>query len=202
MDGMEALGEAIERGDVKMDEEDNPEDWEEEKTVLNGEGEKVPVKKWEPVRVSKELDAKVMGPKKTISIKEDEELLKDDELSEDEEEEVPELVECEGEDEMMENEENEEMEEEDEEEGDMEEHEISSNSENEEEVEKDEEKNINDPEERERIRQRRIEMARKVLATRVLTPKDYKILQGDNDSDSSSEEDVEVANAIVFIFIV
>ena len=64
MDGMEALGEAIERGDVKMDEEDNPEDWEEEKTVLNGEGEKVPVKKWEPVRVSKELDAKVMGPKR------------------------------------------------------------------------------------------------------------------------------------------
>ena len=38
MDGMEALGEAIERGEVKLDEEDNPEDWEEEKKVLNGEG--------------------------------------------------------------------------------------------------------------------------------------------------------------------
>lgn len=60
MDGMEALGEAIERGEVKLDEEDNPEDWEEEKKVLNGEGEEVSVKKWEPVKVSKELDAKVM----------------------------------------------------------------------------------------------------------------------------------------------
>lgn len=65
---------------------------------------------------------------------------------------------------------------------------------------KDEEKNEDSPEERERIRQRRIEMARKVLATRVLTPKDYRILQGDNDNDSSSEEDVEVANAMVSLW--
>lgn len=203
MDGMEALGEAIERGEVKLDEEDNPEDWEEEKKVLNGEGEEVSVKKWEPVKVSKELDAKVMKSKKTVSMKEDEALL------EDEEEEIPELVESEGEEEgemEEEEEEGEGDEEEGEEEGDEEdgeeegemeeEHVISSDA-----VEnKDEEKNEDSPEERERIRQRRIEMARKVLATRVLTPKDYRILQGDNDNDSSSEEDVEVANAMVSLW--
>ena len=185
MDGMEALGEAIERGEVKLDEEDNPEDWEEEKKILNGEGEEVSVKKWEPVKVSKELDAKVMGSKKTVSMKEDEALLEDEE-----EEEIPELVESEGEEEEEMKEEEGEEEEEEEEEGEEqreEEHEISSEA----------EKNEDDPEERERIRQRRIEMARKVLATRVLTPKDYRILQGDNDSDSSNEEDVEVANAMV-----
>lgn len=205
MDGMEALGEAIERGEVKLDEEDNPEDWEEEKKVLNGEGEEVSVKKWEPVKVSKELDAKVMKSKKTVSMKEDEALLEDEE----EEEEIPELVESEGEEEgemEEEEEEGEGDEEEGEEEGDEEdgeeegemeeEHVISSDA-----VEnKDEEKNEDSPEERERIRQRRIEMARKVLATRVLTPKDYRILQGDNDNDSSSEEDVEVANAMVSLW--
>ena len=191
MDGMEALGEAIEKGEVPMEEENRPEDWEEERKRMNCEGEEEVIKKWEPVPVTRELEEKVMGRK------EDEALLESESESE-----VPELVESEesGEEENGEEEENEENENEeeneDEEEVDEEEEENdnSDNEDNKTSKATKEEKEAAEAKEREEVRQRRIAMARKVLSTRVLTPKDYRILNGD---ESSSEEEVEVANAMV-----
>ena len=57
-----------------------------------------------------------------------------------------------------------------------------------------------DPEEREQLRQQRIARAREVLSNRILSPKDFRIIQGkdsdDNDeSDESEDDDAEVANA-------
>ncbi|KAK8811227.1 hypothetical protein WA538_005386, partial [Blastocystis sp. DL] len=197
MEGMEALGEAIERGEVPLEAEDKAEDWEEERKRMNCEGEEVVIKKWEPVPVTRELEEKVMGRR------EDAALL----ASESESEEVPQLVESEEEndDENDENDENDdEVEEEDNEDNKEEYNEDNEDNEDNEEMEEENEdttKTTSKAEqeaaaakEREEVRQRRIAMARKVLSTRVLTPKDYRILNGDESS--SSDEEVEVANAM------
>lgn len=198
MEGMEALGEAIERGEVPLEAEDKAEDWEEERKRMNCEGEEVVIKKWEPVPVTRELEEKVMGRR------EDAALL----ASESESEEVPQLVESEEENdyENDENDENDdEVEEEDNEDNKEEYNEDNEDNEDNEEMEEENEdttKTTSKAEqeaaaakEREEVRQRRIAMARKVLSTRVLTPKDYRILNADESS--SSDEEVEVANAMV-----
>ena len=184
MEGMEALGEAIERGEVPLEAEDKAEDWEEERKRMNCEGEEVVIKKWEPVPVTRELEEKVMGRR------EDAALL----ASESESEEVPQLVESEEENDYENDENDDEVEEEDNEDNKEEDNEDNEDNEEMEEENEDTTKTTSKAEqeaaaakEREEVRQRRIAMARKVLSTRVLTPKDYRILNADESSSSDEE---------------
>lgn len=121
----------------------------------------------------------------------EEEGMEEEEMEEGEEEEMDEEEEMEGEEEG------------EEEEGEEEEKEVkkekktkSKKSKEEEEIDEDE----MDPEEREKLRQQRIARAREVLSNRILSPKDFRIIQGidsdDNEEeDDESDDDAEVANA-------
>lgn len=187
MSGMEALGEAIEQGKVKLEEGDASE-WAEKKVERNCEGDVIAKQKLKPVKLTKEQLQEALGNRK----KNEEEEMEEDEGEEGEEGEEDE-----------ENEEDEELlegdEEEEEMEGDEEEEEEMEEEGEEEESEKEKTEEEMTPEEREQLRQQRIAKAREVLSTRILSPKDFRILQGkddsDDDSDESEEEDVEVANA-------
>lgn len=182
MSGMEALGEAIEQGKVKLEEGDASE-WVEKKVERNCEGDVIAKQKLKPVKLTKEQLQEALGNRKK---NEDEEMEEDEGEEDEENEEDEELLEGDEEEEEME--------------GDEEEEEEMEEEEEEEESEKEKTEEEMTPEEREQLRQQRIAKAREVLSTRILSPKDFRILQGKDESDDESddeseEEDVEVANA-------
>ena len=180
---MEALGEAIENGEVKMDEEDDEEAWKVVEKKLNLVGEEVTRVKQKPTKIDKEAYEYARGPRKQKNME------ANGEMEEEEEEDEALLNENE--------EENEEEEEEGEEEGEEEEGE--EEEEEEEEGEEEEEKKLTpeeEAEEKERVRQRRIALARELLSKRFISVKDYNVLNGKKEDDSEEEDDsdTEVAN--------
>ena len=179
---MEALGEAIENGEVKIDEEDDEEAWKVVEKKLNLVGEEVTRVKQKPTKIDKEAYEYARGPRKQKNME------ANGEMEEEEEDEA--LL---NESEEEENEENE-SEEENEEENEEEEEE----NEEEEEEEEEEEKKLTpeeEAEEKERVRQRRIALARELLSKRFISVKDYNVLQGKKEDDSEEEDsDMEVAN--------
>ena len=64
IDGMEALGEAIENGEVKIDEEDDEEAWKVVEKKLNLVGEEVTRVKQKPTKIDKEAYEYARGPRK------------------------------------------------------------------------------------------------------------------------------------------
>lgn len=185
---MEALGEAIENGEVKMDEEDDEEAWKVVEKKLNLVGEEVTRVKQKPTKIDKEAYEYARGPRKQKNME------ANGEMEEEEEEDEALLNENE--------EENEEEEEEGEEEGEEEEGEEEEGEEEEEEEEEgeeEEEKKLTpeeEAEEKERVRQRRIALARELLSKRFISVKDYNVLNGKKEDDSEEEDDsdTEVAN--------
>ena len=180
---MEALGEAIENGEVKIDEEDDEEAWKVVEKKLNLVGEEVTRVKQKPTKIDKEAYEYARGPRKEKNME------ANGEMEEEEEEDEALLNESEEE----ENEENENEEE----------------NENAEEEEDDDEADEDvapaaqpkltpeeEAEEKERVRQRRIALARELLSKRFISVKDYNVLQGKKEDDSEEEEDsdMEVAN--------
>ena len=163
---MEALGEAIENGEVALDEEDDEEAWKIVQKNLNLMGDEVTRVKKKPVKISKEVYESVKNKKREKEEKEeeenDEELLNSEEAIESEEE---------GEDQEVEEDENENEEEEE-------------NDDNDEEME----------EERQRVRERRIALARELLSKRFISVKDFRILDEKKGESSEEESDTEVAN--------
>ena len=179
---MEALGEAIENGEVALDEEDDEEAWKIVQKNLNLMGDEVTRVKKKPVKISKEVYESVKNKKREKEKEEeeeenDEELLNSEEAIESEEE---------VEEEDSENEEGEEEEENDE------------NDENEENEEMEEEEQKLTPEEeeeeRQRVRERRIALARELLSKRFISVKDFRILDEKKGESSDEESDTEVAN--------
>ena len=61
---MEALGEAIENGEVALDEEDDEEAWKIVQKNLNLMGDEVTRLKKKPVKISKEVDESVKNKKR------------------------------------------------------------------------------------------------------------------------------------------
>lgn len=172
---MEALGEAIENGEVALDEEDDEEAWKIVQKNLNLMGDEVTRVKKKPVKISKEVYESVKN-KKREKEKEEEEEENDEELLNSEE-----AIESEEEEEDNENEEGEEEEGEDENEEEMEEEEQKLTPEEEE-------------EERQRVRERRIALARELLSKRFISVKDFRILDEKKGESSDEESDTEVAN--------
>lgn len=172
---MEALGEAIENGEVALDEEDDEEAWKIVQKNLNLMGDEVTRVKKKPVKISKEVYESVKN-KKREKEKEEEEEENDEELLNSEE-----AIESEEEEEDNENEEGEEENEEDENEEEMEEEEQKLTPEEEE-------------EERQRVRERRIALARELLSKRFISVKDFRILDEKKGESSDEESDTEVAN--------
>ena len=172
---MEALGEAIENGEVALDEEDDEEAWKIVQKNLNLMGDEVTRVKKKPVKISKEVYESVKN-KKREKEKEEEEEENDEELLNSEE-----AIESEEEEEDNENEEGEEEEGEEENEEEMEEEEQKLTPEEEE-------------EERQRVRERRIALARELLSKRFISVKDFRILDEKKGESSDEESDTEVAN--------
>lgn len=172
---MEALGEAIENGEVALDEEDDEEAWKIVQKNLNLMGDEVTRLKKKPVKISKEVYESVKN-KKREKEKEEEEEENDEELLNSEE-----AIESEEEEEDNENEEGEEEEGEEENEEEMEEEEQKLTPEEEE-------------EERQRVRERRIALARELLSKRFISVKDFRILDEKKGESSDEESDTEVAN--------
>ena len=172
---MEALGEAIENGEVALDEEDDEEAWKIVQKNLNLMGDEVTRLKKKPVKISKEVYESVKN-KKREKEKEEEEEENDEELLNSEE-----AIESEEEEEDNENEEGEEENEEDENEEEMEEEEQKLTPEEEE-------------EERQRVRERRIALARELLSKRFISVKDFRILDEKKGESSDEESHTEVAN--------
>ena len=172
---MEALGEAIENGEVALDEEDDEEAWKIVQKNLNLMGDEVTRLKKKPVKISKEVYESVKN-KKREKEKEEEEEENDEELLNSEE-----AIESEEEEEDNENEEGEDENEEDENEEEMEEEEQKLTPEEEE-------------EERQRVRERRIALARELLSKRFISVKDFRILDEKKGESSDEESDTEVAN--------
>lgn len=172
---MEALGEAIENGEVALDEEDDEEAWKIVQKNLNLMGDEVTRLKKKPVKISKEVYESVKN-KKREKEKEEEEEENDEELLNSEE-----AIESEEEEEDNENEEGEEEEGEEENEEEMEEEEQKPTPEEEE-------------EERQRVRERRIALARELLSKRFISVKDFRILDEKKGESSDEESDTEVAN--------
>lgn len=191
---MEALGEAIENGEVKMDEEDDEEAWKVVEKKLNLVGEEVTRVKQKPTKIDKEAYEYARGPRKQKNMEangEMEEEEEDEALLNESEEENEEENESEGE--------GEEEGSEDEEEGEEEEGEGEEEEEGEGEEEEEEEKKLTpeeEAEEKERVRQRRIALARELLSKRFISVKDYNVLNGKKEDDSEEEDDsdTEVAN--------
>lgn len=177
---MEALGEAIENGEVALDEEDDEEAWKIVQKNLNLMGDEVTRLKKKPVKISKEVYESVKN-KKREKEKEEEEEENDEELLNSEE-----AIESEEEEEDNENEEGEEEEGEEENEED----------ENKEEMEEEEQKLTpeEEEEERQRVRERRIALARELLSKRFISVKDFRILDEKKGESSDEESDTEVAN--------
>ena len=172
---MEALGEAIENGEVALDEEDDEEAWKIVQKNLNLMGDEVTRVKKKPVKISKEVYESVKN-KKREKEKEEEEEENDEELLNSEE-----AIESEEEEEDNENEDGEDENEEDENEEEMEEEEQKLTPEEEE-------------EERQRVRERRIALARELLSKRFISVKDFRILDEKKGESSDEESDTEVAN--------
>ena len=188
---MEALGEAIENGEVALDEEDDEEAWKIVQKNLNLMGDEVTRVKKKPVKISKEVYESVKNKKR-------EEKEEKEEEEEEEEENDEELLNSE---EAIESEEDQEVEEEDNEneEGEEEEGEDENeeeNDENEEEMEEEEQKLTpeEEEEERQRVRERRIALARELLSKRFISVKDFRILDEKKGESSDEESDTEVAN--------
>lgn len=182
---MEALGEAIENGEVALDEEDDEEAWKIVQKNLNLMGDEVTRVKKKPVKISKEVYESVKNKKREE--KEEKEEEKEEEEENDEELlNSEEAIESEEEEEDSENEEGEEEEENDE------------NDENEENEEMEEEEKKLTPEEeeeeRQRVRERRIALARELLSKRFISVKDFRILDEKKGESSDEESDTEVAN--------
>lgn len=224
VDGMEALGRLLEKGEIDEAELESLGAWKEEKKEKNLEGNTVTRRKQKPVRISKEALEfaegarhkrwdEMMGRKKEEEEKEKNENEEEDEaLLEGSEEEIEEEM-----NEMSENEnENEEENENElsENENEMSENEMSENenpineSNESEEAEGMEEETDSDsmsPQKAEEVRQRRIALAREFMSTHILPPKLFRLIQGDrsdsesSDSDSETDENVDVANEIVSI---
>lgn len=228
VEGMEALGRMLEKGEIDEAELESLEAWKEEKKEKNWEGNTVTRKKKKPMKISKEALEFAEGARhkqwdrigaKKGEGEEVEEKEKEKEKEENEEEKNEEEDEA-----LLEGEEEEEIEEEENEE---EENENENEMNEEEEEEEEENENENDemnenesspmeeesedsdsmsPEKAEAVRQRRIALAREFMSTHILPPKLFRILQGDrNDSDSSDSDDSEeqtadVANEIVSFF--
>ena len=181
---MEALGEAIENGEVALDEEDDEEAWKIVQKNLNLMGDEVTRVKKKPVKISKEVYESVKNKKR--------EKEKEEEEEEEEEENDEELLNSEGAIESEEEEEDNENEEGEEEEGEDENEE----DENEEEMEEEEQKLTpeEEEEERQRVRERRIALARELLSKRFISVKDFRILDEKKGESSDEEFDTEVAN--------
>lgn len=176
---MEALGEAIENGEVALDEEDDEEAWKIVQKNLNLMGDEVTRLKKKPVKISKEVYESVKNKKR--------EKEKEEEEEEEEEENDEELLNSEEAIESEEEEEDNENEEGEEEEGE---------EENEEEMEEEEQKLTpeEEEEERQRVRERRIALARELLSKRFISVKDFRILDEKKGESSDEESDTEVAN--------
>lgn len=217
VEGMEALGRMLEKGEIDETELESLEAWKEEKKEKNLEGNTVTRKKQKPTKISKEAlefaegarhkHWERMAGKKGKSEEEEEEEKEDEALLEggEEEEEEEEVIESEGEEE-------EEIEEEEEEGDEMNENEddnepIDSENESspmeESDAEESEDSDSMSPEKAEEVRQRRIALAREFMSTHILPPKLFRILQGNrgdsdsSDSDDSEEQTADVANEIV-----
>ena len=176
---MEALGEAIENGEVALDEEDDEEAWKIVQKNLNLMGDEVPRVKKKPVKISKEVYESVKNKKREKEKEEEEE--EEEEENDEELLNSEEAIESEEEEEDNENEEGEEEEGEDENEEEMEEEEQKLTPEEEE-------------EERQRVRERRIALARELLSKRFISVKDFRILDEKKGESSDEESDTEVAN--------
>lgn len=169
---MEALGEAIENGEVALDEEDDEEAWKIVQKNLNLMGDEVTRLKKKPVKISKEVYESVKNKKREKEKEEEEE--EEEEENDEELLNSEEAIESEEEEEDNENEEGEEEEE-------MEEEEQKLTPEEEE-------------EERQRVRERRIALARELLSKRFISVKDFRILDEKKGESSDEESDTEVAN--------
>lgn len=224
VEGMEALGHMLEKGEIDEAELESLEAWKEEKKEKNLEGNTVTRKKQKPTKISKEAlefaegarhkQWERMAGKKGKSEeeeKEDEALLEGGEEEEEIEEEVIESEE--------EGEEEEEIEEEEEEGDEMNEEEMNENENDNEPIDNENENEMNEnesspmeesdaeesedsdsmsPEKAEEVRQRRIALAREFMSTHILPPKLFRILQGNRgDSDSSDSDDSEEQTADV-----
>lgn len=194
---MEALGEAIENGEVALDEEDDEEAWKIVQKNLNLMGDEVTRVKKKPVKISKEVYESVKNKKREE--KEEKEEEKEEEEENDEELlNSEEAIESEEEEEDNENEEGEEEEGEEENEEEEKEEENDENEENEENEEMEEEEQKLTPEEeeeeRQRVRERRIALARELLSKRFISVKDFRILDEKKGESSDEESDTEVAN--------
>lgn len=176
---MEALGEAIENGEVALDEEDDEEAWKIVQKNLNLMGDEVTRLKKKPVKISKEVYESVKNKKREKEKEEEEE--EEEEENDEELLNSEEAIESEEEEEDNENEEGEEEEGEDENEEEMEEEEQKLTPEEEE-------------EERQRVRERRIALARELLSKRFISVKDFRILDEKKGESSDEESDTEVAN--------
>lgn len=176
---MEALGEAIENGEVALDEEDDEEAWKIVQKNLNLMGDEVTRVKKKPVKISKEVYESVKNKKREKEKEEEEE--EEEEENDEELLNSEEAIESEEEEEDNENEEGEEEEGEDENEEEMEEEEQKLTPEEEE-------------EERQRVRERRIALARELLSKRFISVKDFRILDEKKGESSDEESDTEVAN--------
>ena len=176
---MEALGEAIENGEVALDEEDDEEAWKIVQKNLNLMGDEVTRVKKKPVKISKEVYESVKNKKREKEKEEEEE--EEEEENDEELLNSEEAIESEVEEEDNENEEGEEEEGEDENEEEMEEEEKKLTPEEEE-------------EERQRVRERRIALARELLSKRFISVKDFRILDEKKGESSDEESDTEVAN--------
>ena len=181
---MEALGEAIENGEVALDEEDDEEAWKIVQKNLNLMGDEVTRVKKKPVKISKEVYESVKNKKREKEKEEEEE--EEEEENDEELLNSEEAIESEEEEEDNENEEGEEEEGEDENEED----------ETEEEMEEEEQKLTpeEEEEERQRVRERRIALARELLSKRFISVKDFRILDEKKGESSDEESDTEVAN--------
>ena len=185
---MEALGEAIENGEVALDEEDDEEAWKIVQKNLNLMGDEVTRVKKKPVKISKEVYESVKNKKR--------EKEKEEEEEEEEEENDEELLNSEEAIESEEEEEDNENEEGEEEEGEEENEEENEEDEENEEMEEEEKKLTpeEEEEERQRVRERRIALARELLSKRFISVKDFRILDEKKGESSDEESDTEVAN--------
>lgn len=216
VEGMEALGRMLEKGEIDEAELESLEAWKEEKKEKNWEGNTVTRKKKKPMKISKEalefaegarhkqwdrIGAK-KGEGEEVEEKEKEKEEKENEEEKNEEEDEA-LLEGEEEEEIEE----EENENENDEMNENENESIPNENESSSMEEESEDSDSMSPEKAEAVRQRRIALAREFMSTHILPPKLFRILQGDrNDSDSSDSDDSEeqtadVANEIVSFFL-
>ena len=221
VEGMEALGRMLEKGEIDEAELESLEAWKEEKKEKNLEGNTVTRKFAEGARHKHWERMAGKKGKSEEEEKEDEALLEGGEEEEEEEEIEEEVIESEEEGEGEG-----EIEEEEEEGDEMNEEEMNENDNDNEPIDNENEMNENEnepidnenesspmeesedsdsmsPEKAEEVRQRRIALAREFMSTHILPPKLFRILQGNRgDSDSSDSDDsddptADVANEIV-----